>query len=163
MEAGVSAESFDKYDHVLDHYETRERKIPEKVLDGYDVETEYKDLGNGYFDEIEKKVPRYRTEYRIERYEEPVYRDIPVYKKKYYYSIMRWLYDRDETVSGKNNEPYYPKLTLSDLEREGSRKEEYRIVSGKRKYKTSREIWDKIKPKSKIKARIDHDEIVELK
>ena len=106
---------------------------------------------------------RYRTEYRIERYKEPVYRDIPVYKKKYYYSIMRWLYDRDETVSGKNNEPYYPELMLSDLEREGSRKEEYRIVSGKRKYKTSREIWDKIKPKSKIKARIDHDEIVELK
>ena len=90
----TSREEIYTYNHVLDHYETRTREVSEQVLDGYDTEIEYKDLGNGYYEEIEHQVPRYRTEYHTETYEEPVYVDIPVFAKKYYYSIMRWLYDQ---------------------------------------------------------------------
>ncbi len=60
------------YTQVIDHYETEWYD----VLDGYDEEIiGYKDLGNGYMEEITTQVPRYRQESR----EVPVYKDEPVY------------------------------------------------------------------------------------
>ena len=151
------------YNHVLDHYETRTREVSEQVLDGYDTEIEYRDLGNGYYEEIEHQVPRYRTEYHTETYEEPVYVDIPVFAKKYYYSIMRWLYDRDEVTSGTDTEPYYAELPLSDTERESSRSEQYWILSGNKRYRISYDLWEQVKTGTDIKATINGGEIIELK
>lgn len=159
----TSREEVYAYEHILDHYETRTREVSEQVLDGYDIETEYKDLGNGYFEEVEHKVPRYRTEYHTETYEEPVYIDVPVFRKKYYYSIMKWLYDRDETTSGADNEPYYASLTLSDTEREAGRTEQYWILSGNKRYRISYDLWQQIKTGSDIKATVNGGEIIELK
>jgi hypothetical protein len=73
------------------------------VQDGYD--TKYKDLGNGQFEEIQ--VPRYRTEYEEETYEEPVYRSVPVYKTKYYYDIDKWIKVTTADTCGKDHEPYW--------------------------------------------------------
>ena len=151
------------YDHVLDHYETRTEEVPEQVLDGYDTEIEYVDLGNGLFEEVEHKYPRYVTEYHTETYEVPVYVDIPVYAKKYYYTIMKWRYDRDETTSGADNEPYFADLNLPDTERECGRREQYWIVSGDRKYVISYDLWKQIKTGSDIKATTHSGEILELK
>ena len=151
------------YNHVLDHYETRTREVPERVLDGYDVEVEYRDLGNGLFEEVEHQIPRYRTEYRTETYEEPIYVDIPIYEKKYYYSIMKWRYDRDETTSGADNEPYFADLNLPDTERESGRREQYWILSGDKRYAIQYELWSKIKTGSDIKATVHSGEILELK
>ena len=151
------------YNHVLDHYETRTREVSEQVLDGYDTEIEYRDLGNGYYEEIEHQVPRYRTEYHTETYQEPVYVDIPVFAKKYYYSIMKWLYDRDEVTSGADNEPYYAELNLPENERESGRSEQYWILSGDKRYRINYDLWKQIKTGSDIKATVAGGEIVEIK
>ena len=159
----TSREEVYTYNHILDHYETRTREVSEQVLDGYDTEVEYRDLGNGYYEEIEHQVPRYRTEYHTETYEEPVYVDVPVFAKKYYYSIMKWLYDRDEVTSGTDTEPYYAELTLSDTERESGRSEQYWILSGDKRYRISYDLWQQIKTGSDIKATVGGGEIIELK
>ena len=151
------------YNHILDHYETRTREVSEEVLDGYDIETEYKDLGNGYFEEVEHRVPRYRTEYHTETYQEPVYVDVPVFRKKYYYSIMKWLYDRDEITAGMDDEPYYAELSLPETERERGRSEQYWILSGDRQYRISYDLWKQVKTGTEIKARTKGGEILELK
>ena len=159
----TSREEVYTYNHILDHYETRTREVSEQVLDGYDTEVEYRDLGNGYYEEIEHQVPRYRTEYHTETYEEPVYVDVPVFAKKYYYSIMKWLYDRDEVTSGTDTEPYYAELALSDTERESGRSEQYWILSGDKRYRISYDLWQQIKTGSDIKATVGGGEIIELK
>ena len=151
------------YNHVLDHYETRTREVSEQVLDGYDTEIEYRDLGNGYYEEIEHQVPRYRTEYHTETYEEPVYVDVPVFAKKYYYSIMKWLYDRDEVTSGTDTEPYFAELSLPDTERESGRSEKYWILSGDKQYRIKYDLWQQVNTGSDIKATVKGGEIVELK
>ena len=150
------------YNHVLDHYETRTREVSEQVLDGYDTEIEYRDLGNGYYEEIEHQVPRYRTEYHTETYQEPVYVDIPVFAKKYYYSIMKWLYDRDEVTSGADNEPYYAELNLPENERESGRREQYWILSGGKRYRINYDLWKQIKTGSDIRATVGNGEIVAI-
>ena len=150
------------YNHVLDHYETRTREVSEQVLDGYDTEIEYRDLGNGYYEEIEHQVPRYRTEYHTETYQEPVYVDIPVFAKKYYYSIMKWLYDRDEVTSGADNEPFFAELNLPENERESGRSEQYWILSGDKRYRINYDLWKQIKTGSDIKATVGNGEIISI-
>ena len=88
---------------MLDHYEKKSRQVAEQVLDGYDKS--YRDLGNGQAEVVE--TPRYRTEYRTEYYDEPVYRQVPEYRTKYYYDIGRWksIYSLDS--SGSDHEPYW--------------------------------------------------------
>lgn len=115
------------YNHVLSHYETKTREVSEQVLDGYDVEYYYEDNGDGTFTEHSREVPRYRTEYRTETYEEPVYVDVPVYDTKYYYEIERWVHDRTEKSSGVNEEAYWPDYVLEDNEREDIKNGEYTI------------------------------------
>ena len=158
----TSKEEIYTYNSVLDHYETRTREVSEQVFDGYDISTEYKDLGNGYFEEVEVKTPRYRTEYHTETYEEPVYVKVPVYKTRYYYKIMKWLYDRDETTSGADNEPYFAELKLTDQERESGRQEKYWIISGGKTYKVSYDNWKKVNAGDEIEAKVKRVEIREL-
>ena len=120
------------YDSVFDHYETKYRDVPHQVPDGYDID--YKDLGNGQFDEV--KTPRYKTVYEREPYTEAVYRDEPVYRLKYYYDIGRWKKISSVNTSGVTQEPYwgsceYPSNINSPQYgdyRQGSRKEEYYAV-----------------------------------
>ena len=119
-------------------------------------------VGNGYYEEIEHQVPRYRTEYHTETYQEPVYVDIPVFAKKYYYSIMKWLYDRDEVTSGADNEPYYAELNLPDNERESGRSEQYWILSGDKRYRVNYDLWKQIKTGSDIRATVGNGEIISI-
>ena len=159
----TSREEVFTYQRVLDHYETRTREVEEEVFDGYDVTTEYKDLGNGMFEEVEVKTPRSRTEYHTETYQEPIYVSVPVYKTKYYYKIMKWLYDRDEKTWGSDSEPFYAELNLPDNEREAGRSEHYWIISGDKQYVISYDLWQKVETGSSIKVRIKGNEILELK
>ena len=117
-----------KYDKIIDHYETKTRKVSEKVLDHYEtVKDGYRDLGNGQFEEVTKQKPVYRTEYRTETYEEPVYKKVPVYDTKYYYEIDRWFYLCSANSNGTDKEPYWKILNLKDDERESKRTEHYYI------------------------------------
>lgn len=110
-----------QYDHVIDHYETKTRQVAYEVQDGYDIN--YIDNGNGTF--TEQKTPKYKTEYKTETYEEPVYKDVPVYATKYYYEIDKWVKGRTVNTSGNENEPFWGEVNLSNKEREKSRSEEY--------------------------------------
>ena len=158
----TSREEIYAYNQVLDHYETRERQVAEQVLDGYDVTYTYQDLGNGHFEEIEHQTPRYRTEYHTEYYEEPVYLSIPVYETKYYYTINKWLFDREEKTSGTDDEPYFAQLNLTETEREAGRSESYQIISGDKTYSVTYDLWQQIDTGSDISAKTRSGWIVSL-
>lgn len=111
------------YVQVLDHYEKRFRNVPYQVLDGYD--TSYTNNGNGTF--TEHQSPRYRTEYRTEYYEEPVYRTEPVYDTRYYYDVDRWVYDHSIKTTGTVDTPFWGEVSLTENERESGRTQHYRI------------------------------------
>ena len=112
------------YEDVLDHYETRSRQVPEQYISGYS--TEYRDMGNGYFQSYQ--VPQYANRYRTEYYDEAVYRQEPIYDTRYYYRIQRWVYGRSLTASGTDNEPYWPEAALDpETERENGRSEQYAL------------------------------------
>ena len=120
-----SGERIRTYRDVFDHYETRTRQVPETYITGYS--TQYRDMGNGYFESYE--VSEYGTRYRTEEYQERVYRQEPVYDTWYEYTVQRWEYDRTLTASGTDNAPYWPEVNLADAnEREGGRDEVYGIV-----------------------------------
>ena len=117
------------YVSVIDHYETKTRTYTEQVLDHYEEYVSgYRDLGNGHFEEITSQRPVYRTETRTETYEEPVYRQDPVYATKYYYEIERWLHKENLKTSGKDQNPYWYEYTYKEKEREGSKSEKYSVV-----------------------------------
>lgn len=115
------------YTQVLDHYETESRLVSEQVYDGEDVSYYYVDNGDGTFTEETQSTPRYRTETHTENVSVPVYRDEPVYETKYYYEIEKWIVIRTETSEGGQDEPYWPEINLSGMEREGTHSETYCI------------------------------------
>lgn len=127
---------FSHYVQVLDHYEQRSREVAQQVYDGEDYHTSYQDNGDGTFNEIITSTPRYRTEYYTEYYEQPIYRDDPVYATKYYYDIDKWFVDRTEVSSGAEEDPYWPEVTLAENERMGWQDELYTmdLTSGKKSY-----------------------------
>lgn len=148
-----TAQEVKSHRQVLDHYETRTRQVAKQVPDGYD--TDYRDLGNGQFEEI--KTPRYRTEYETETYQEPVYRNEPVYATKYYYDIDKWVDAGSSRSSGCDHEPYWRETgnppassnpRLGDR-RDGKRTEEYCAViktakGGEERKKYSLTEWKKL-------------------
>ena len=165
-------EEIHHYDQVLDHYETRTRTYTEQVYDGEDVHTEYIDNGDGTFTEKQVSTPRYRNEVREETYEEPIYRDEPVYQTKYYYEIEKWVHSRYIETSGNDKNPVWGEVVLADNEREGAKTEEYsvdaRIKKGKKikneskNYKTSKAIWEQFGVGETYNVKIDGDEIIEI-
>ena len=54
----------------------------------------------------------------------------PVYRKKYYYEIEKWVHERTVFTSGTNNEPYWGETNLKEKERETKRYEQY-FVKGR--------------------------------
>ncbi len=116
------------YDQVIDHYETKTRQVPEQVFDHYETVVDgYQDLGNGQFQEITRQKAVYRTEYKTETYQEPVYKSVPVYDTKYYYEIDKWIYSYSTISDGMDKEPYWEIPKLKEHEREGKREEHYYI------------------------------------
>ncbi|MCI0395646.1 MAG: zinc finger Ran-binding domain-containing protein [Chloroflexi bacterium] len=112
----------DHYEQILDHYETRSTQVAETVQTG--VRTYVcgqRDLGNGFFEDIECTEPVYETRYRTETTQEPVYRSDPVYVTQYTYEIDQWSYTRSEEVSGADQNPFWPTFTLAADEREAGR------------------------------------------
>ena len=122
-------EEIRSYKQVIDHYETKTRTYTEQVIDHYeDVVVGHRDNGNGTFEEITSQRPVYRTETRTETYQDPVYRDEPIYDTKYYYEIDKWLHKEYVKTSGKDKKPYWGEYQYGEKEREGNKVEEYKIV-----------------------------------
>ncbi|MBX7241175.1 MAG: hypothetical protein K1X92_05445 [Bacteroidia bacterium] len=145
------------YDKVFDHYETRTRtvRVPSGTRRYVCGKT---DRGNGYFED------RYCTETvyenKTERYQESIYRDVPVYANRYYYEIYEWVRKESIKSSAQNQSPSWPQSAyLSSREwREGNKKEKYKItVSDRKGGKHTLEIpfsyWNKLKPGQKIPAK----------
>jgi hypothetical protein len=115
-----------EYRQVLDHYETRERQVSERVQTGTRTYTcGTRDLGNGHFEDRTCTEPEYETRYRTERYEEPIYRREPVYATKHDYDIERWVRDTVLASAGQADEPAWPATRLRERQREGERTEKY--------------------------------------
>lgn len=96
------------YDKVLDHYETKTKRVAHREQDGYT--TTYKDLGNGQSKVV--RTPKYKTVYKTENYKEPVYRQEPVYRTKYYYDIGRWKETSTLCTAGIDQKPFWKDTDL---------------------------------------------------
>ena len=147
------------YVQVLDHYETKTRTWTEQVIDHYeDYVSGYKDLGNGRFQEIISKRPVYKTVTKSETYQEPVYRQDPVYATKYYYEIERWVFKENIKTSGNDKNPIWGDFTSTATTRESGRKESYHILTtnekGKQKeYDLTFSEWDALQIGQKVKLK----------
>ena len=103
-------------EEVFDHNETYYEDVSEEVLDHYKTETHKIDKGNGFFDIEKEQVPVYKTVHKKVKKERPVYRDVPVYKTKYYYLIERWKTTRSVDTSAHDKEPVWGDVSLADGE-----------------------------------------------
>lgn len=124
-----SRQDIHHYDQILDHYETRQRQVSEQVQVGTEnYVCGQRDLGNGFFEDIQCSRPIYETQNRTETYEEPIYRQEPVYQPLYTYEIDKWVVVRTEQANGADHAPYWPRADLAEDEREGEQTETYVII-----------------------------------
>ena len=158
------------YNQVLDHYETRTRQVAkERYVGEEEVVVGYRDLGNGYFEEITSSRAIYETYYETETYEEPIYRSVPIYQNKYYYEIERWVYDRTATAKATDKYPKWPELNLAENERESTRKETYTVTGKDKKdevytFTLSYKEWQRVHLGQEIKVKLSfgHGEIISV-
>ena len=147
------------YVRVLDHYETKTRTYTERVLSHYETKTTYKDMGNGYFQQQTEQVPVYKNVTKTETYQEPVYRNDPVYAPKYTYDIDKWVYSHTAKSSGDNHEPMWPELHLKDNQRQGTKSEKYHVlldIDGEAKsYSMSYDEWVSLQTGQSVKLKVD--------
>lgn len=128
-----------EYVQVLDHYETVTEVKTRQVVDHYEeYVVGYRDLGNGYAEEITAERPVYKTETYTETHEEPVYRSEPVYRTKYYYEIDKWVKSRSVDTEGVGHEPYFGEYTLKEGERKGGESSTYFILAVNKKGESKR-------------------------
>lgn len=148
------------YKQVIDHYETKTRTYTEEVLDHYeDYVSGHRDLGNGVFEEIISQRPVYRTETRTETYEEPVYRQEPIYDTKYYYEIDKWMHKDYVKTYGSDKEPYWGEYNYKTKEREGSKSENYKITiinsdNETKEYSVDFDVWKKLNKGESVKLKV---------
>lgn len=148
------------YKQVIDHYETKTRTYTEQVLDHYEEYVSgYRDNGNGTFEEITAQRPVYRTETRTETYEEPVYRQEPIYDTKYYYEIDKWMHKEYVKTSGSDKEPYWGEYNYKTKEREGSKSENYKITiinndNETKEYFVDFDVWKKLNKGESVKLKV---------
>lgn len=158
------------YQQVVDHYEERSREVAVRVYDGEDYYTVDVNNGDGTFTEETRSRPRYRTEYQTEYYDAPVYRDEPVYQTKYYYDLDIWPVARTETTSGKDDEPYWPELSLRENEREGASHEVYSIEveelqkknTANKTFTLPQDEWEKLKIGEALDITYKHNTITKI-
>ena len=153
------SEELHHYDQVLSHYETKTRTYTEQVLDHYEEYVSgYRDLGNGHFEEITSQRPVYRTETKTETYQEPVYKQVPVYQTKYTYDIEKWVHKSYEKTSGNDKTPYWSDYECQTKERIGTKSETYTVSvkdsDGKVKdYTLSFEQWNSLNVGQEVKLK----------
>lgn len=125
-----SREEVHHHDRVASGTRRVERVYTERVQSGSRrVKTGTRDLGNGYFKDVYENQPTYRDVQRRRTETETVYRDVPVYRRKYYFEIDRWRPLRTVATSGADCSPHWGDAKLAGpREREGPRTETYAVV-----------------------------------
>lgn len=153
-----SFQAIHHYDQVLDHYETRTR-TEQRSVGSEEYVCGTKDLGNGYFEDQYCTRTIYE-DYEVE-YEEPIYRDEPVYQTKYRYSIDRWFAIQSIVTQEKNHRPKWGNSTsvrTNSSLREAGRKGVYTVIvqddeSERHDHEISLSWWEKLEIGDKIKAK----------
>ena len=121
-------EELHHYDSVLDHYEGVEVQRSRQVVDHNETYYTYTDNGNGTFTEIPQERPVYTTEYYTETVQQPVYKQVPRYQIKYYFTVNEWQYSRKASSSGDNLNPEWPQTNLAANERESQKHQTYKLI-----------------------------------
>lgn len=154
------------YDQELDHYESKTEYYTERVQTGSHME--YRDNGNGTFTSY--SVPDYDNVQKTRTTQVPVYRDVPVYKTKYYYDIDKWVFLRNVTTNGNDANPYWGEYELNTIPgigqtRVGGQSERYYVtvlVNEKAKeYSMDYDLWKtmNIGQTVKLKVQLGHAEL----
>lgn len=112
---------------VIDHYVPMSRQVSVQVPSGLETYScGSTNLGNGYFQDRTCTRQTWRTEWRTEIYQEPVYRKEPVYDHWLTWEIDRWGVVRVLNRRGGATDPVWPDVKFAPpLEREGARDETY--------------------------------------
>lgn len=113
VQTGTKTETYQSYEKTGSHTETR---------------TSYSNNGDGSFHRSTYTVTVPDYGYVTRTRTVPVYKDVPVYKTKYYYHIWRWRYNR--TLLAKEHgdkKVYYRTCTLGEKERYGNQKVTYTV------------------------------------
>lgn len=113
--------------------------------------------GNGYFVDKYCTRPTYGT--RTERYEEPDYVNVPIYRKKYFYTVNDWVDKETINQSGRKNATETPIANPKEGDpnwRVGSPQKKYFVVLKDSKNETHRkdipfQEWEKLQEGAKIK------------
>lgn len=150
--------------------ETRTRTVTERVQTGTEsVKVGTRDLGNGYFEDVYEDRPVYEEVSREETYEEPVYREDPVYGNRIRYQIEKWETARAAKAAAADRSPRWPDPQLREREREKARAERYEVLfeSGDgqaRVYRArSQTEWESFEEGRSYRAKVGGDgEILEI-
>lgn len=137
---------------VQDGTQTRTRQVSERVRTGTRTYVcGQRDLGNGYFEDVECSEPEYETvtrteeyevpDYRTEEYEEPTYRTeeyyvnetvrVPVYRRVavydtfFTYRAATWDSVEVRTAKGDTTAPAWPDTTVGPNQRISRRRQAY--------------------------------------
>ena len=123
-----SSKEIHHYDSVLDHYEDVRVRRERQVLDHYRTETYTVNNGDGTFTEKDRHIPVYKSEYYYETERQPVYVPVPVVMTKYTYVHKEWVDAGPVSVSGTEEEPYWPDFTESQTARISTRASAYTLT-----------------------------------
>jgi len=142
------------YNQVQTGTVTRTRDVQVKV-----GEEEYvcgkRDLGNGYFEDEYCTRDIYETQ--TETYEEPVYRQDPVYRTQYTYKIWRWRKGVPLIEKGNNFKPNWAVVSGNKIRATDSIEEYSIFIINNNDNKVEEDLkynqWIKLKLHDKIKAK----------
>ena len=162
-------------ERVADGTETHTRQVEERVQTGT---REYvcgqRDLGNGYFEDIECEEPVYETRTRTQEWEEPRYREVtryetvtedepitrpkPVYQTYYTWRVPQWSVVDTLRAQGDTTLPVWPDTTLRRNERLGPKTERYTLVlreagGGRRTLELGMLQWSGWRPGERVALR----------
>jgi hypothetical protein len=110
-------------------YEKKKRKATKNVVVGTEkVIVGQKDLGNGFFEDIEENRDIVESQEVLEDYDEPITRVRPVMKSYYFYEQDLWTFHETRTTKGDDSSPYWPSRTVASRERLGKEFQVFRVT-----------------------------------
>lgn len=116
------------YEKVVDHYENVEVTKTREVYSHDKIDYIEHENGDGTISEYEIKTPVYVDETYTEIESRPVYKEVPIYKTKFYYYIDRWVTQYTSESSGFDKQPYWnTEYILKNKQRDSSKVELYCI------------------------------------
>lgn len=114
-----------------------------------------RDLGNGYFEDEYCTRDIYET--HTETYEEPVYKQVPVYRTQYTYKIWRWKKSSPLKEKGNDFKPFWPKLSGNKIRATDSIAKYSIHILNHKNHKVEEDLkynqWKNLKLHEKLKAK----------